>query len=68
MDGWHAAQELGARTVWMGGTRLRSMGSGPAGHAAQELEEWARGVWMGGTRLFSRAPPVLMHVHMPGIV
>ena len=24
LDGWHAAQELGARGVWMGGTRLWS--------------------------------------------
>ena len=78
LDGWHAALELGARTVWMGGTRLRSWGPawslngwrarwGPQSldgwHAAQELGELgARGVWMGGTRLWSRAPAVLMHV------
>ena len=44
LDGWHAALELGARTVWMGGTRLRSwgphgiwMGGGPAG---TQLRSW----------------------------
>ena len=26
LDGWHAALELGARGVWMGGTRLWSWG------------------------------------------
>ena len=52
-DGWHAARELGARGVWMGGTRLWSWGPAvlDGWHVAQELG--ARGVWMGGTRPWS---------------
>ena len=42
LDGWHAARELGARGVWMGGTRSW----GPAEF----------GCWMGGTRLWSWGP------------
>eukprot|EP00439_Symbiodinium_sp_Y106_P000175 s4895_g1.t1 len=66
--GGHTAWELGARGVWMGGTRLGAgargfgwlaRGSGAGGpqmdrrHAALEL---VRGVWMGGTRLRSWGP------------
>ena len=45
MGGGPAAQELGARRVWMGGTWLRNWGAGPSEfgcwHAA--LEQGARG-------------------------
>ena len=72
-DGWHAARELGAHGVWMGGTRLWSARSLAWWHAARgprsldvgwEARSGAGGprFWMAGTRLWSRAPAVLMHV------
>ena len=48
-DGRHAARELGARGVWMGGTRLWSCGAA----------EFA--CWMGGTWLRIWGPAVLDH-------
>ena len=45
LECWHAALELGARTVWMGGARLRSWGP------AWSLDGWrARGRGAGGPR------------------
>ena len=45
LDGWHAAQELGARGFCMDGTQL--WGSAEFGWVARR----ARGVWMAGTAL-----------------
>ena len=70
LDGWHAAQELRARGVWMGGTWPRGLDGGGAAedgwHAALELGargEGMVGTWqgswgpaMGSTRLRSWCP------------
>ena len=46
LDGWHAALELGARGVWMGGTRLWSWGPAEFGWVARGFGAGGPRFWM----------------------